>query len=150
MLAKAASYLRQAKSSMHPVLVGVNDSIGEHYLCYERDYTRAEEYLVKSLTIGQKVLPANHPQLATIYKDLGRLYLKKGDNTKAEKYYLKCLNIRQEVLPDDIKGLLGSLDSLNDLYKVKGDFAKVKKYSDRISRVRKEHASAGYPNCSLQ
>jgi tetratricopeptide (TPR) repeat protein len=103
--ADAASHLRQAKSSIHPDIVNIYHSIGRFYFFLERDFTRAEEYLLKSLTIGQEVLPSNHPKLTIIYNSLGSLYLNKGDNTRAEEYLLKCLSIWQEVLPANTTGL---------------------------------------------
>jgi tetratricopeptide (TPR) repeat protein len=57
------------------------------------DHNSAERCYMLALEIYEKILQPNHPYLATIYNNLGVLYLSKKDLENAQKYLLMCKDI---------------------------------------------------------
>ena len=53
----------------------------------------------KHYEIKQKTLPANHPDLAISYNNIGLVYDKMGEYSKALSYYEKAQQIWQKSLP---------------------------------------------------
>ncbi len=51
-------------------------------------------YKMKSLSIEEKVLPENHPQLASSYNNLALIYQDMGELEKARKYELQAEAVR--------------------------------------------------------
>jgi len=59
---------------------------------------QALSFYEKSLEIDQKILPLNHPDFATSYNNIGRLYYFMKENSKAFSYLERALNIYQIAL----------------------------------------------------
>jgi tetratricopeptide (TPR) repeat protein len=56
------------------------------------EYSKAFSYHDKDLEIRKKILPANHPDLATSYNNIGAVNYHMGDYSKALSYYERALN----------------------------------------------------------
>ena len=65
------------------------------------DYKLALEYGLKALSIFEKVLPPNHPDLATSYFTLASIYYYLQEYRKAEEYIAKAIAIFQKSLPPE-------------------------------------------------
>jgi tetratricopeptide (TPR) repeat protein len=63
------------------------------------EYSKALSYYEKDLEISQKTLPANHPDLAISYNNIGGMYDNMGEYSKALSYFKRALDIRQRSLP---------------------------------------------------
>ena len=50
-----------------------------------------------ALAIYEKVLGAEHPDIATSYNNIGAVYVHQGDYSKALEYFFKALAIREKV-----------------------------------------------------
>ncbi|MBK8426134.1 MAG: tetratricopeptide repeat protein [Lewinellaceae bacterium] len=57
------------------------------------------EYNQKALSIWEKVLPMDHPDLAISYNNLSSTYGALGEHQKSLEYHEKALAIREKVLP---------------------------------------------------
>jgi len=62
-------------------------------------YSKALSYHEKDLEICQKTLPANHPDLAISYYNIGEVYDNMGEYLKALSYYERALDIKERSLP---------------------------------------------------
>jgi len=66
----------------------------------------------RALDLWEQVLPDDHPDLALVYSDMGRVYIKKGDYQRAMGYKKKALTIKKNALPADLPGREDSLEQL--------------------------------------
>jgi tetratricopeptide (TPR) repeat protein len=85
-------------------------------------------YILRCTDPFEEVRDPEHPNLATIYNNLGILFRAKGNIKEAEKYYLMCLAQREEVLYPKHPKFAGLYYSLGDLYQTKGDLTQAEKY----------------------
>jgi tetratricopeptide (TPR) repeat protein len=65
------------------------------------DYTKALSSHEKALAIKQQSLPANHPDLASSYNNIGLVYYSTGDYSLARPYFERAVDIGQQSLPSD-------------------------------------------------
>jgi tetratricopeptide (TPR) repeat protein len=89
-------------------LIGLTRSLGGLYMELGR-YDEAEPVLLDVLALRQRVLPPEHPDIATSLNDLGELYYRQGEAGKAEPLFTQMMDIRRKSLspghPDFIAGL---------------------------------------------
>ena len=78
-------------------------------------YSKALSFYEKALDIYQKILYANHPWLATLYNNIGRVYNDMGDYSKALAFYEKALDTRQRTLSTHHPHLLEVRDAVESL-----------------------------------
>ena len=65
------------------------------------EYGKALEFMLKAITIREKILPDNHPDLAASYNNVGNTYRILGDLKKALDFHLKAFEIWQNILPQN-------------------------------------------------
>lgn len=102
------------------------------------DHQKALEYERKALAIRKKVLPPEHPNLASSYNNVGMTYGQLGRHRKELVYELKALEIQEKVLPPEhpdlaisCKNIAGTLHRMRDI----PDAAKfMRRTADIISR----------------
>jgi tetratricopeptide (TPR) repeat protein len=81
-------------------LAYVYDEIGE--------YAKAREIGDRGLAIEIAKLGPDHPEIATVYNNLGNIAADEGNNDKARDYYVKALAIRERTVAeagDDPRGI---------------------------------------------
>ena len=61
-------------------------------------YAEAEGLYKRALTIQEKALGANHPDVARTLDNLANVYDDQGRSSEAERLYKRVLSIREEVL----------------------------------------------------
>ncbi|CAF1185774.1 unnamed protein product [Adineta steineri] len=99
------------------------------------DYEKAIWYYEKDLEIKQKLLPSNHPYLASLYNNIGVAYIKKGDCSKALSFYEKALEIFQETLPSDHSSLATSYNNIGRVYDDMGEHLKALSFHERALEI---------------
>ena len=92
------------------------------------DHQKALEYLLKALSICERVLPEDHPDLASSYNNVGYTYGALGAHQKALEYLLKALSICERVLPEDHPDIAASYANLSYTYGEWGDHEKELEY----------------------
>lgn len=65
------------------------------------DYSKALSFNEKSLESREKILPANHPDLAVFYRKISMVYFDVGEYSQAFSFYHRALKIFQTVLPSN-------------------------------------------------
>jgi tetratricopeptide (TPR) repeat protein len=63
------------------------------------EYSKALSYYEKALEIRQKTLPANHPDFAQSYNNIGSVFDSMGEYSKALSYFERALDILQRSQP---------------------------------------------------
>jgi tetratricopeptide (TPR) repeat protein len=140
---REASRLRREESSTCLKLAIIYNNLGFHY-ADQGEYSRAEEYYLKCLSIRQDVLHADHPDLAGIYCNLGSLYDNKGEYIRAEEYSLKCLSIWQEVLSANHPDLAMIYNNLGLLYNNQGEYSRAEEYYLKCLSIYQEVLPANH------
>ena len=109
------------------------------------DYEKAIEYYTRSLTIREKVLSKEHPDLATSYNNLGSFYWKSGDYDKAIDYHTKALTIREKVLGNEHPDVGSSYNNLGVAYADKGDYDKAIEYHSKALVIEEKALGTEHP-----
>jgi tetratricopeptide (TPR) repeat protein len=145
-LEEARPYLEQAleirKAALgeeHPYTVVSLEKIGLYYM-KEGDFDLAEKYLVRSLTLREKVL-GNHPHTARSLNALGELNFIRGELDKAQSYLEPALEIQQEIWPSNHpeKGL--TIFNLGKVFWAKNDGIEARSYFKQAKAILKENVA---------
>ena len=110
------------------------------------DYRRSLEYLKKALSIRERVLPPDHPDLTISYNNVGYTYGYLGDHAKALEFQLKALEIREKVLPPDHPDLARSYNNVGATYDDLGDHPKALEYLLKALEIREKVLPADHPD----
>ena len=81
------------------------------------NYEKAIGYNLKAITIREKVLPENHPNLAQSYWNIAVTYYKLSNYTTAKDYIDKEIYIYKKILPENHPYLKDSLSWQEGIYK---------------------------------
>lgn len=84
------------------------------------DVLGASSYFERAAAIYEKVLPADHPDLATSLNNLGFDRYRLGQYRDAENLYHRALDIRERVLPENHPAIADTINNLAELYKAVG------------------------------
>jgi tetratricopeptide (TPR) repeat protein len=93
------------------------------------------DYSLKALAIWDKVLPTDHPDLASSYNNLAETYRALGQNDKSLEYNQKTLVIREKVLPSDHPNLAQSYNNLAVTYGALGQHDKRLEYNQKALNI---------------
>ena len=83
-------------------------------------YAEAEPFYLRSLSIREKQLGENHPDVAQSLNNLALLYGYEGKYTEAESLYLRSLGIWEKQLEDKHLDVAATLNNLALLYTYQG------------------------------
>ncbi|CAF1275312.1 unnamed protein product [Rotaria sordida] len=121
-----------------------------HHLGLMKDqqgqYNVAIEFYVKSLAIYEKILPLNHPSLATSYNNIGQLYYNIGDYSKALEFYEKALKIFEKALPPNHPNLATSYNNIGAVYDKIGDYSKVLEFYEKAHKIFEKALPPNHPD----
>ncbi|CAF0874067.1 unnamed protein product [Adineta steineri] len=100
--------------------------------------SKALSYYEKALEIRQKHLPSNHPNLATLYNNIGRLYDKTEEYSKAISFHEKALEIYQKTLPSNHPSLTTSYNDIGSVYNNMGQYSKALFFHEKALEIREK------------
>ena len=98
------------------------------------EYSKAEEYLQKALTINTEI-GDKHGQ-ATCYINLGTVFRSVGEYAKAEEYIQKALTINTEI--GNKEGQASCYGSLGTVFGSVGEYAKAEEYLQKALTINTE------------
>jgi tetratricopeptide (TPR) repeat protein len=113
------------------------------------DYEKAIEFYQKSIKVIQKLLPPNHPDLASFYNNIGGVYFKMGEYSKALSYYENALEIRQKIHPRNHLDLATSYNSIGLLYDSMGEYSKALSYYEKDLEIRQKSLPPNHPGLAI-
>ena len=102
---------------------------------HQSDYEKALSFYEKSLEIYQKILPPNHPDLASSYNNIGLMYDNIGEYSKALSFYEKSLEIYQKTLPPNHPLLATSYNNIGSVYRNMGEYSKALSFYDKSLEI---------------
>jgi len=98
-------------------------SLIDFYLAHYQ-YAKAEQPMLRSLALWEKVLDANGGALADRLEALGDLYQNLGRYDQAERQYLRVLAVREQVYGPSSPEVAEMQGSIGNLYQTSDQFAK--------------------------
>jgi tetratricopeptide (TPR) repeat protein len=109
-------------------------------------YAEAIGFHKKSISIKQKILSPNHPDLATSYACHGSVYDNMGEYSKALSYYEKALEIKQKTHPANHPNLATSYSHIGLVYDNMGKYSKALSYYEKALEIRQKTLPANHPS----
>ena len=125
------------KENIYHQLGWIRDNLGH--------YAEAIKYHEMSLEIGKKILPANHPNLATSYDNIGLVYSRLGDFEKAQLSHQRALQIYRVASPCNPSDLATSLNNLGLVYCKMGEYAEAERAHQEAFDVYKKVLPPNHP-----
>lgn len=105
----------------------------------------ASQYFERAVEIYSKVLPADHPDLATSINNLGYDRYRNGRYSEAEVLYKKALDIRESVLKPNDPAIADTLTNLAELYKARERSQEAVPLLNRALEIRSRSLPADSP-----
>lgn len=99
------------KSGLWKKYIDCCNRMGDNFRLKDR-HKEALNYLNKALEIGTAKLGQNHPEVATAYDNIGRVYWYKGVGDSALYFCARALDIRLAVLPKNHPDVARSHESM--------------------------------------
>ncbi|WP_438035765.1 tetratricopeptide repeat protein [Sorangium sp. So ce204] len=112
----------------------------------QRRFDSAIPLAERALTILEKALGRDHPDVATVLNNLAELYRAKGDYATAEPLYQRALTIREKALGREHPDVANSLNNLAELYRAKGDYATAEPLYQRALTIREKALGREHPD----
>jgi tetratricopeptide (TPR) repeat protein len=109
-------------------------------------YNEAEPLYLRSLSISEKQLGENHPDVATSLNNLAELYRNRGKYEEAEPLYLRSLSIREKQLGEDHPHVAASLNNLAELYRNRGKYEEAEPLYLRSLSIYEKQLGENHPN----
>jgi tetratricopeptide (TPR) repeat protein len=111
----------------------------------QAEYEKAIRYYEKALEIRQKILPPNHPSLATSYNNIAVVYKNVGEYSKALSFYEKALEIREKTLPPNHPDLSSSYNNIGLVYQNMGDYSRAFSFYNRAQEIYQKSLPPNHP-----
>ena len=86
-------------------------------------YSDAEPLYKRSLSIREKALGPDHPDVGTTLNNLAGLYRAQGRYSDAEPLYKRCITIVEKALGPDHPSVGTTLNNLAALYRAQGRYS---------------------------
>ena len=118
-------------------------------LCDLAYYTDSFCYYMKVLEIQEKVLPENHPAIATSCNNIGCAYGKLGKHKKELEYCLKAVVIREKALPENHPAIATSYNNIGFAYGELGDHKKQLEYELKALGIREKVLPENHPDIAI-
>lgn len=113
------------------------------------ELSSARAFDEEALALRRKLLPADHPDLATSMNNLGYVLRAQGDLEVARELYEEALAIRKSTLPAEHPDIAQSLNNLAFVLREQGDLNQARVlYEDALER-RKRELPADHPSIAL-
>ena len=128
----------KVKASIYHQLGVVKDELGE--------YSEAIKYYEKCLQINRKILPSNHPDLASSYNNIGVACRNTGDYSKALSYYEAALSIQQKLLPPDDPSLVKTNNNIGNVYCSMNNHQQALEYYKKVLSIRQQSLPPNHPD----
>ena len=119
------------------------------YLGDRATYAEAEPLLQRALHIREKVLGAEHPDVAQSLNNLAELYRIQGRYKQAEPLYQRALHIREKALEPEHPDVAKNLHNLAELYRVKGQYTQAEPLYQHALHIFKKALGSEHPHTAI-
>jgi len=109
-------------------------------------YGEALEYYEKCKKIREKVLPADHPDLAKICNNIGLIHSEMRRYNEALEYLDKSRSIMEKVLPADHPDLATIYNNIGTIYDSMRRYNEALEYYENCRKIREKVLPADHPD----
>ena len=109
-------------------------------------YNEAEPLYQRSLSITEKQLGENHPEVATSLNNLAGLYKDQGKYNEAEPLYRRSLSIMENQLGESHPAVATILNNLAVLYLTQGKYNKTEPFCMRSLSIYEKQLGENHPD----
>ncbi|HLG14862.1 MAG TPA: CHAT domain-containing tetratricopeptide repeat protein [Blastocatellia bacterium] len=109
-------------------------------------YGQALSLAERSLAIREKVLGADHVDIAQSVNNVAALYKEKGDYARAEPLYQRALTMTEKALGPDHPAVDRYVNNLAVLYYTRGDYAKAEPLYRRSLAISEKAVGPDHPD----
>ena len=113
------------------------------------EYRSAEAYSKRALTIREKALGPDHPDVGAYLNNLAQLYHTQGRYEEAEPLFKRALTIQEKALGPDHPSVQASLNNLAALYHAQGHYETVEPLFKRALAIGEKALGPDHPNVGL-
>lgn len=151
---KALEYSRRAAEKLAKYLPGSKflatayNNIGAAYNGIG-NYDNALSFGLKAKEIRERVLSAEHPDLAITLGNIGTAYSELGEYEKALGFSLKALAIQEKILPSNHPNLVTAHNNVGAAYRDCGDYEKALEHAWKALEICEKDFPEDYPGVAL-
>ncbi|PZO42331.1 MAG: hypothetical protein DCF19_06980 [Pseudanabaena frigida] len=109
-------------------------------------YSEAELLFLRSLSICERQLGADHPHVAACLNNLAGLYKSQGKYSEAKPLYVRSLSICERQLEADHPNVAASLNNLAGLYELQGKYSEAEPLYLRSLSICERQLGADHPD----
>ena len=120
------------------------NGLGE-YFYKKSDFSQAERYYRKALTLREKQLGPLNEAIANSYNNLGNCLVATGRYADALEMHQKAMDIRQQVLPAGDQGFAVSHSNIGACLYLAGDYAGALSQFEAAFNIRRQSLGADHP-----
>ncbi len=116
-----------------------------HYLIERGRYEEAEPLLKLALATRERLLGAEHQDIAGYLNNLATLYERRGKYEEAESLLERALTMKEQQLGVEHLSTLGTLNNLATLYQKQGKYEIAESFFERVLVAREKQLGAEHP-----
>ncbi|HZI56572.1 MAG TPA: FxSxx-COOH system tetratricopeptide repeat protein, partial [Verrucomicrobiae bacterium] len=120
-----------------------------YYLNERAEYAQAELLLRRALSVSEKALGPEAPNIATSLNNLAILYTVQGRHAEAEPLHQRALAIREKVQGPEHPDTATNLNNLAELYKRQGRHAEAEPLYQRSLAIREKILGPEHPHTAI-
>ena len=109
-------------------------------------YDKALENHKKALEIKLQSLPENHPNIASSYNNIGRVYDSMSEYTKALMNYKKALELKLQSLPKNHPNIADSYNNVGIVYDEMGEYGKALENHKKALEIKLQSLPENHPD----
>ena len=113
---------------------------------YMAQYDLALEYYKQALSIRKHVFGDSHPEVATLYNNLGYVYSERNDYTHALEYYQQALSIWKLEYGEFHPNVATLYNNIGSVHVYKDNFDKALEYFQAVLAIRQQILSKSHPD----
>jgi tetratricopeptide (TPR) repeat protein len=114
------------------------------------NYPVAGTALAEALSIRERMLGPDHPDVATSLNNLAKLYNAQGRYADAEALYRRALAMREKALGPDHPDVATSLNNLAELYNAQGRYADAEPLYRRALAIGENTLGPDHPDIAIR
>jgi tetratricopeptide (TPR) repeat protein len=110
------------------------------------DYEKALHYYSKGLALEQKILPPNHPSLATSYNNIGGVCYHMKEYSKALIFYQKDLEISQKTLSSTDSHFAALYNNIGLVCNKMHEYSKALMFFEKVLAIEQKTLPLNHPS----
>jgi len=119
------------------------------YLWDHAQYVEAETFYRRAISIGEKTLGPEHPNLATALNNLASVYDDQGKYEEAELLLQRAITIGEKTLGPEHPGLAIRLNNLAELYRKQRKYEEAELLLQRAIAIGEKPLGLEHPNLAI-